>query len=90
MEPILQLVNPKKPRKKRYYEDLQVFNFGRASFQVHEADGKYWVKNRVGWPEMRCLDCYFRNKYPNGACQIFACQPHERFDGKDVVFERIC
>ena len=85
-EPILTLV---KSKKKRYYKENEVFNYGRGIYQVKEADGRYYVKNREGWPESHCLDCCFHMNYPNKMCKILACNPDEREDKKDVIFVKI-
>ena len=75
-------------RKKRYYQDYDVFNLGRGLFQAHEAEGKYWVKEPLA-PGGECYSCCFRNNRPNGACTMLACHADERADGKEFVFERI-
>jgi len=74
--------------KKRYYEDREVFCYGRGIFQVHEADGKYWRKLTEN-PNLDCFDCCFRNNRGKGACSKLACHANERKDGKEVIFERI-
>ena len=74
--------------KKRYYEEYDVFCIGRGIYQVHEADGKYWVKDSI-IPGGDCFSCCFRNNKGKGACAMLACNADERKDGKEVIFERI-
>lgn len=75
-------------KKKRYYKEYDVFCIGRAAYQVHEADGKYWKKEPIAQGD-ECYSCCFRMNRNKGACAMLACHADEREDGKEVVFERI-
>lgn len=75
-------------QKKRFYNVYDVFSIGRGTYQVHEADGKYWTKEPIS-PGCECFSCCFRMTRCKGACAMLACHADEREDGKDVVFERI-
>lgn len=75
-------------KKKRYYEEGVVFSIGRGQFIAHEADGKYWVKEPTS-PGSYCYSCCFRMNRGKGSCAILACSPNDRFDKKNVIFEKI-